>query len=44
MDLLPIQLLDAESSTYTYILRVPGSADAVIIDPVDRHFDRDWSS
>lgn len=41
MNLLPIQLFDAESSTYTYILRAPGSADAVIIDPVDRHFDRD---
>lgn len=41
MDLLPIQLFDTESSTYTYILPAPGSADAVIIDPVDRHFDRD---
>ena len=41
MDLLPIQLFDAESSTYTYILRAPGSLDAVIIDPVDRHCERD---
>lgn len=39
--MLPIQLFDVESSTYTYILRAVGSADAVIIDPVDRHFDRD---
>lgn len=37
----PIQLFDVESSTFTYILAAPGSRDAVIIDPVDRHFTRD---
>jgi glyoxylase-like metal-dependent hydrolase (beta-lactamase superfamily II) len=41
MQLNPIQLFDAESSTFTYILAAPGSADAVIIDPVDRHCERD---
>jgi glyoxylase-like metal-dependent hydrolase (beta-lactamase superfamily II) len=37
----PIQLFDAESSTYTYILAAPGSSDAVIIDPVDHNLERD---
>ncbi|MCD2519557.1 MBL fold metallo-hydrolase [Massilia sp. G4R7] len=37
----PIQLFDAESSTYTYILAAPDSRDAVIIDPVDRNLERD---
>lgn len=37
----PIQLFDAESSTFTYILAAPDSLDAVIIDPVDRHVERD---
>ncbi len=37
----PIQLFDAESSTYTYILAGPGDSEAVIIDPVDRHVERD---
>jgi glyoxylase-like metal-dependent hydrolase (beta-lactamase superfamily II) len=37
----PIQLFDAESSTYTYILNMPGSLDAVIIDPVDHNLERD---
>ena len=41
MHILPIQLFDAESSTYTYILAAPDSSDAVIIDPVDRHVERD---
>ena len=41
MQVNPIQLFDAESSTFTYILAAPGSYDAVIIDPVDRHFTRD---
>jgi len=41
MQLNPIQLFDAESSTYTYILSAPDSRDAVIIDPVDRHWQRD---
>lgn len=37
----PIQLFDTESSTFTYLLAAPGSADAVIVDPVDRHWERD---
>ena len=41
MQVNPIQLFDAESSTYTYILSAPGSLEAVIIDPVDRHWQRD---
>ncbi|CAN7388945.1 MBL fold metallo-hydrolase [Massilia sp. LjRoot122] len=41
MQVTPIQLFDAESSTYTYILSAPDSRDAVIIDPVDRHWQRD---
>jgi glyoxylase-like metal-dependent hydrolase (beta-lactamase superfamily II) len=41
MHIHPIQLFDGESSTFTYILAAPGSPDAVIIDPVDRHCERD---
>lgn len=41
MHVNPIQLFDAESSTFTYILAAPASQDAVIIDPVDRHCERD---
>lgn len=41
MHLNPIQLFDAESSTFTYILSAPGSREAVIVDPVDRHLERD---
>lgn len=41
MNLHPIQLFDAESSTFTYILREPGGENAVIIDPVDRNLQRD---
>jgi sulfur dioxygenase len=37
----PIQLFDAASSTFTYILAAPGSGAAVIIDPVDQHTERD---
>lgn len=37
----PIQLFDAASSTFTYILAAPGSGAAVIIDPVDQHRERD---
>jgi sulfur dioxygenase len=36
----PIQLFDAESSTFTYILAAANGA-AAIIDPVDRHCERD---
>ena len=41
MHVNPIQLFDAESSTFTYILAAADSRDAVIIDPVERHFARD---
>ncbi len=41
MNINPIQLFDAESSTFTYILAVPGQSEAVIIDPVERHWERD---
>ena len=41
MNVNPIQLFDTESSTFTYILAAPGEAEAVIIDPVDRHCERD---
>lgn len=41
MDLNPIQLFDTESSTFTYILVAPGEKEAVIIDPVERHWERD---
>jgi len=41
MNINPIQLFDVESSTFTYLLTAPGSADAVIVDPVDRHIERD---
>ncbi|MFD2367877.1 MBL fold metallo-hydrolase [Pseudoduganella sp. GCM10020061] len=41
MNLHPIQLFDAESSTFTYILCAPGEKQAVIIDPVDHNFQRD---
>ena len=41
MHVNPIQLFDAESSTYTYILSARGGNEAVIIDPVDHHLERD---
>jgi len=41
MNINPIQLFDTDSSTYTYILAAPGSPEAVLIDPVDRHWERD---
>ena len=41
MNIHPIQLFDAESSTFTYILCAPGAKDAVIIDPVDHNIERD---
>jgi sulfur dioxygenase len=37
----PVQLFDTDSSTFTYILAAPGHPDAVIVDPVDRHWQRD---
>jgi len=40
MQVHPIQLFDAESSTFTYILAA-ANGDAAIIDPVERHCERD---
>ena len=37
----PIQLFDAASGTYTYILMHPETRDAIIIDPVEEQIDRD---
>jgi sulfur dioxygenase len=37
----PIQLFDPASSTYTYVLFDTVSRDAIIIDPVDTHLQRD---
>ncbi len=39
--MLPIQMFDAESCTYTYVLRDPATHHAVLIDPVDRQVERD---
>lgn len=41
MHVNPIQLFDTESSTYTYLLVGEDGRSAVIIDPVDRHWERD---
>ena len=41
MNMLPIQLFDTESSTFTYLLHDPDTRQAVIVDPVDRHRERD---
>ncbi|PWF39045.1 MBL fold metallo-hydrolase [Massilia glaciei] len=41
MNVLPVQLFDAESSTFTYILIAGDGKSAVIIDPVERHWERD---
>lgn len=41
MNLNPIQLFDTESSTFTYILAGPEGGEAVIIDPVECHWERD---
>lgn len=37
----PIQLFDAASSTYTYLLIDPISREAIMIDPVDEQMERD---
>jgi sulfur dioxygenase len=37
----PIQLFDAASGSYTYLLSDPATREAVIIDPVDEQLDRD---
>jgi sulfur dioxygenase len=38
---LPIQLFDPDSSTFTYLLVAGDGVGAVLIDPVDRHLERD---
>lgn len=40
----PIQLFDAASSTYTYVLFDENTRDAVIIDPVDAQVERDLAT
>ena len=39
----PIQLFDAKSSTFTYVLPDEATREAVIIDPVDEQLERDLS-
>lgn len=39
--MIPLQLFDTESSTFTYLLFVPGQIEAILIDPVARHWERD---
>lgn len=41
MNVNPVQLFDVESSTFTYILVAADEVSAVIIDPVERHWERD---
>ncbi len=36
------QLIDKDTSTYTYILSDPDTSEALVIDPVDKHADRDF--
>ncbi len=40
----PIQLFDAASSTYTYVLFDEATREAVIIDPVDDQVERDLAT
>lgn len=39
--MIPLQLFDPASSTYTYVLHDPVTRDALIIDPVDEQLERD---
>ncbi|MCB1989415.1 MAG: MBL fold metallo-hydrolase, partial [Burkholderiaceae bacterium] len=39
--MIPLQLFDPASSTYTYILHDSATREALIIDPVDAQLDRD---
>lgn len=41
MNIIPVQLFDVESSTFTYILVGDDEKSAVIIDPLERHWERD---
>ncbi len=40
----PIQLFDADSSTYTYVLFDEATREALIIDPVDEQIERDLAT
>ena len=39
--MIPLQLFDPASSTYTYVLHDPATRQAAVIDPVDEQLDRD---
>lgn len=39
--MIPLQLFDPASSTYTYVLHDPATREAVVIDPVDEQIERD---
>jgi glyoxylase-like metal-dependent hydrolase (beta-lactamase superfamily II)/rhodanese-related sulfurtransferase len=39
--MIPLQLFDPASSTYTYVLHDPATREALVIDPVDAQLDRD---
>ena len=41
MNVNPVQLFDVDSSTFTYILVADDNTSTVIIDPVERHWQRD---
>ena len=42
--MIPLQLFDPASSTYTYVLHDPTTREALIIDPVDEQLERDLST
>ena len=42
--MIPLQLFDPASSTYTYVLHDPATREALIIDPVDAQLDRDLAT
>ena len=39
--MIPQQLFDPASSTYTYVIHCPVTREAAIIDPVDAQLERD---
>ncbi|HJU21751.1 MAG TPA: MBL fold metallo-hydrolase, partial [Casimicrobiaceae bacterium] len=43
MDHELIQLFDPQSSTFTYVLVDRASREAIIVDSVDEHYDRDMA-
>lgn len=42
--MLPLQLFDPASSTYTYLLHDPATREALILDPVDAQLERDLAT